>query len=243
MPHGRSQATVTQFLRDALAVDELGIPELEARARATGLLGERQSITHIKVFKRAKKSLGIRSLRAGFGARSQWRWQLPRQSEGSIKTHSETARERRGPVPIDWVQGVACLGPDRPPNDVPRLRWRQFVGDCKSFLSSPERWAERGAGLGWDAMALFDCAPKRPLDYLSSAGLLWAINGGRLLELHRDWAVIDLPVNRSQRIYYRRNVDAAKITLLWATPTSSRPPAAFGRQGSRSRKAGGPPRP
>ena len=53
MPHRRSQATVTQFLRDALAVDELGVPELEARARATGLLGERQSITHIKVFKRA----------------------------------------------------------------------------------------------------------------------------------------------------------------------------------------------
>ena len=41
----------------------------------------------------------------------------------------------------------------------------------------------------------FECAPatapKRPLDYLGSAGLLWAINGGRLLELHRDWAVID----------------------------------------------------
>jgi hypothetical protein len=52
---------------------------------------------------------------------------------------------------------------------------------------------------GWDAMTLFGCAPKRPLDYLGSAGLLWAINGGRLVELHRDWAVIDLPVNRSQR--------------------------------------------
>ena len=94
----------------------IGVHELEARARATGLLGKRQSITHIKVFKRAKKSLGIRSLRAGFGARSQWRWQLPRQSEGSIKTE---ARERHGPIRIDWVQGVACLDPDRPPNDVP----------------------------------------------------------------------------------------------------------------------------
>ena len=40
MPHRRSQATVTQFLRDALAVDELGVAELEARARATGLLGD-----------------------------------------------------------------------------------------------------------------------------------------------------------------------------------------------------------
>jgi hypothetical protein len=43
-----------------------------------------------------------------------------------------------------------------------------------------ENWAERAARLGWDAMALFGCAPKRPLDYSGSAGLLWAINGGRL---------------------------------------------------------------
>jgi hypothetical protein len=26
-----------------------------------------------------------------------------------------------------------------------------------------------------------------------TSGLLWASNGGRLLELHRDWAVIDVP--------------------------------------------------
>jgi hypothetical protein len=124
-------------------------------------------------------------------------------------------------VPFQSIgsRGVAYLDPNRPPNDVPRHRWRQFVGDCKNFLSSAENWANRAAGLGWDAMALFGCAPKRPLDYLGSAGLLWAMNGGRLLELHRDWAVIDLPVNRSQRIYYRRNVDPAKITLPWAKPT------------------------
>jgi hypothetical protein len=218
------EVLVTKFLRDELAVDALGVPELEARARATGLLGQRQSITHIKVFKRAKKSLGIRSLRAGFGARAQWRWQLPRQSEGSLKTDSGTARERRGTIPVDWVQGVACLDSDRPPNDVPRHRWRQFVGDCKNFLSSSENWANRAAGLGWDAMALFGCAPKRPLDYLGSAGLLWAINGGRLLELHRDWAVIDVPVHGSQRTFYRRNVDPAKMTLPWTKQTSSSSP-------------------
>jgi hypothetical protein len=34
--------------------------------------------------------------------------------------------------------------------------------------------------------------------HLGSAGLLWAINGGKLVELHRDWAVIELPVNRSR---------------------------------------------
>ena len=77
----------------------------------------------------------------------------------------------------------------------------------------PPGCAATYARLGWDAMALFGCAPKRPLDYLGSAGLVWAINGGRL---HRDWAVIDIPVHGSQRIFYRRNVDAAKISLPWA---------------------------
>jgi hypothetical protein len=96
------------------------------------------------------------------------------------------------------------------------------VDDCKKFLSRSENWAERAARLGWDAMALFGCAPKRPLDYSGNAGLLWAINGGRLVELHRDWAVIDLPVNRSQRIFDRRKVDPAKITLPWAKQTISR---------------------
>ena len=47
-----SEVVVTKFLRDALAVGALGVPELEARARATGLLGEGQSITHIKVYAR-----------------------------------------------------------------------------------------------------------------------------------------------------------------------------------------------
>jgi hypothetical protein len=45
MPSRRSEVLVTEFLRDALAPDSLGVPELEAMARAKGLLGEGQSIT------------------------------------------------------------------------------------------------------------------------------------------------------------------------------------------------------
>jgi hypothetical protein len=241
MLHRRSETLATEFLEDALALGALGVPELEARARAAGLLGARQSISHIRAFKRAKKSLGIKSLRAGFGARSEWRWQLPRRTEASIELESGAAPERRVPIPSDWVEGVACLNPNRPPNDVPRHRWRQFVDDCRNFLRSSGNGASRAAQLGWDAISLFGCAPKRPLDYSGSAGLLWAITGGRLVELHRDWAVIDLPVNRSQRIFYRRNVDPTKITLPWVKQASLRQPGALARQGSC--KAGRPPRP
>jgi len=32
-----------------------------------------------------------------------------------------------------------------------------------------------------------------PLDRPGSAGLLWAIKGGRLVAIRRDWAVFELP--------------------------------------------------
>jgi hypothetical protein len=44
-------------------------------------------------------------------------FKLPRQSDPApIKT--EAAQEGRIPIPSDWVEGVACLHPDRPPDDV-----------------------------------------------------------------------------------------------------------------------------
>ena len=223
-----SETKVTQFLRDFARGGCFGCTQTRGDG-PSGRIARRTSVHHAYQGIQTREEISWHKVASG------WIWSS--QSVAVAITTTErrlpqnrlgTARERRGPIPIDWVEGVACLDPDRPPNDVPRHRWRQFVDDCKNFLSPSENWAERAARLGWDAMALFGCAPKRPLDYLGSAGLVWAINGGRLLELHRDWAVIDVPVHGSQRIFYRRNVDAAKITLPWATPTSSRPPAALG---------------
>jgi hypothetical protein len=198
MPCCRNATIVTEFLRDALARGDVGVTKLEIMARTAGLLGQDQRITHSKLFKGAKKTLGIRSRRTGFGPRSQWLWRLPRQSETSIKTEEGqgpgAAPERRLPIPIEWVEGIASLKERQPPSDVPRHRWRQFVEDCRSFLGSSNNWAGRAAKLGWDATGLFGCASTRPLDYSGCAGLLWAI---------------------TQRIFYRRNVDAAKVTLPW----------------------------
>jgi hypothetical protein len=49
MRRGPSEALVTKFLRGSLTVGAVGVSELEAKARAAGLLGERQSITTTKV--------------------------------------------------------------------------------------------------------------------------------------------------------------------------------------------------
>jgi hypothetical protein len=204
-------------------------------ARAAGLLSEHQQIQHAKAFKKAKKALGIRSVRDGFGTGGKWAWLMPPQSAqieiGSI-THSDldTKEQRcvgdakpsdRRPAASEsrcilqqWIDGVERLDYARSPAAVPLIRWRQFLGDCHVFLGSS--WAERAATLGWDALALFGCHRMRPLEHLGSARLLWAINGGKLVELHRDWAVIERGNDKSRQIYHRRRHDKTMVVLPWA---------------------------
>jgi hypothetical protein len=81
---GQREGVAAEFLRDVLAGGALGVPKLEAMARTAGLLGEGQRITHAKVFKKAKKSLGIRSVRNGFGDAGEWLWQLERQPASPV---------------------------------------------------------------------------------------------------------------------------------------------------------------
>jgi hypothetical protein len=233
-----STAAITDFLNRALAGGAVAVAELEAKARVAGLLGGRQQIQHAKGFKRAKKALGIRSSRDGFGSGGKWTWHLPPEAvplvnELPITPELETDRQT-GPAPIantpdrplaqledrrtpqqEWGTGIARLAYDRAPSDVPLTRWRQFCEDCYAFISPPENWAERAAMLGWDALALFGCYRTRPLDHLGSAGLLWAVNGGKLVELHRDWAVIGRAEDRSRRVHHRRTTNAANVRLPW----------------------------
>jgi hypothetical protein len=121
MPSRRSEVFVTEFLRDALGVGALGVPKLEARARAEGLLGERQRISTAKPFRKAKSALGIQSIRDGFGPGGAWLWKLPRDREApaasSIK-RQPVRTERR--VPLDWIP----IGGRRSWRIFPHMRFR-----------------------------------------------------------------------------------------------------------------------
>ena len=70
-------AAVANFLQRALVAGAIDVTQLEAMARGLGLLGKGQQIRHAKPFKKAKKSLGIRSIREGFGSTGKWAWLLP----------------------------------------------------------------------------------------------------------------------------------------------------------------------
>ena len=134
-------------------------------------------------------------------------------NEKAAAVVADDVRARR--IPSSWLDGVARLDHHRPLTDIPPHRWRQFLSDCNKFLTGGENWAGRAAELGWNAASLFGCRRARPLAHPGGAGLLWAIQGGRLVELHRDWAVIELAANGSRRVFERRRVDAGNVTLPW----------------------------
>jgi hypothetical protein len=86
-------AAVTDFLQRALVGGALDVTQLEAMARAAGLLGKRQRIQHAKVFKKAKKSLGIRSIRDGFGSKGKWAWLLPAKPVKPAKKEADCPKD------------------------------------------------------------------------------------------------------------------------------------------------------
>jgi hypothetical protein len=262
---GDRTTVVVAYLQGALAGGAVAVTDLTLRARSAALLGERQHITHAKAFKRAKRALGIKSVRDGFGEEGEWFWELPAQAclpvsepteqrltedvlaqvtnaEGqsdptrtsemesadvlvppspapnfAISGVLKTSSLPRGSnlVPSAWSTGVASLEYDRAPADVPLHRWRQLIDDCTRFLDPRGGWAERATQLGWDTIGLFGCHPTRPLMYLGNAGLLWVINGGRIVELHRGWAVVEHPTTGSRRNFDQRCPATAVVALPW----------------------------
>jgi hypothetical protein len=103
-------AAVLAFLKGVLADGELAVADLEVRALAAGLLGERQKITDAKTFKAAKKRLGIKSHRVGFGPGAVWFWALPTVPEIKV---IETAAGLAPNTP----EPVVYAGHSRPERD------------------------------------------------------------------------------------------------------------------------------
>jgi hypothetical protein len=202
---------LTEFLKGLLAKGPVGVPEIEDMARAAGHLGKRKSITHSKPFQAAKKALGVRSIRAGFATAGRWCWHLPRDST-TTKANSVDASEMGSRIPPAWVEGIARLKDHSRPGDVSPHRWDRFLADCHGFIRT--EWPVRAARLGWNPLALFGCSLRGTLLHPGSAGLVWTLAGGKLIELHREWAVIET-ANGSRRVFERRRLKAAKLVLPW----------------------------
>lgn len=133
------------------------------------------------------------------------RWGEAEEERAAIVEHD-------GKIPRAWAEGFARLDPDRPPGDVPLRRWQTLVDDCGRFLDAG--WAEKVAALGWGPLDLFGCDRERPFARIGHAGLLWLLNGDKLVELTRHTAVIERRTGARQT-FRRRPVAVGEIVLAW----------------------------
>jgi len=117
----------------------------------------------------------------------------------------------RATAPQSWIDGVAQLDAERVPGDVPPRRWRQFIYDAARFLDNG--FAAQAAALDWDALDLFGCDRKRPYARIDSAGLIWLLNGDRLVALTELSARIETR-SGATLTYYRKPGELGR-TLAW----------------------------
>jgi hypothetical protein len=131
-------------------------------------------------------------------------------------THAEDERAAivafDGGAPRAWAEALARLNPSKPPTDVPPARWLRFIDDCGRFLA--DGWATRAAALGWGPLDLFGCDRDRPFLRRDHKGLLWLLDGGIIVELHRDRATIET-ASGARQSYPRRPVEVDRVVLPW----------------------------
>jgi hypothetical protein len=133
-------------------------------------------------------------------------------------TWTDTEEERAaiveydGGVPRAWAEGFARLDPKRPPADVLPRRWLRFINDVGAFLDGGG--AKKAAACGWGPLDLFGADRERPFARFENMGLLWLVNGGRIVELHRDRAVIETTSGTLQS-HRRRPVEVGRVVLAW----------------------------
>jgi hypothetical protein len=135
--HPQPVGAVAEFLGNVLAGGPIGVPELEVMARSAGLLGDEQHITHVKAFKRAKRSLGIRSIRNGFGAGGEWLWLLVKQPAPPVTETEDSGHQLTGSAVRDTYaerqNKVSVVGDE--PEEAPADRQRRRQG--LRFVSIP----------------------------------------------------------------------------------------------------------
>ena len=132
-------------------------------------------------------------------------------SWGEAEDERAAIIENDGGIPHAWAEGFAWLNPGRPPGDVPPRRWFQFVDDTGRFLESA--FCAVAAAFGWTPYDLFGADRDRPFARIDQAGLLWHLNGDKLVALTENTATIETRTGARQT--YRRKPSAPGRVLAW----------------------------
>jgi hypothetical protein len=143
---------------------------------------------------------------------------VPIRLETTTDVWSDAEEERAamveydGGAPRSWAEALARLDPTRPPSDMSAKRWLRFIEDCGRFLD--DGWAARAAAFGWEPLHLFGCDRERWYARLDHLGLLWRVNGGRVVELHRDRGIIELK-SGARHCFRCRRLEVGRVLLAW----------------------------
>jgi hypothetical protein len=130
---------------------------------------------------------------------------------GEEEEERAAVAEYDGGAPRSWGEALARLDPARPPDDISPTRWLRFIDDCGQFIDNG--WAARAEALGWGPLDLFGCNREKPFTRISQAGLLWLLEGQKLLALTAETAVISAP-SGVQLTFYKRQVETGGA-LVW----------------------------
>ena len=125
--------------------------------------------------------------------------------------------EYDGGAPRTWAEALTRLDPACPPCDIPPIRWLRFINDCGRFLD--DGWAACAEGLGWGPLDLFGCDRTKPFARINRAGLLWLLNGRRLLALAADTAAI--ATASGGYLTFRRRFREPGGVLAWELPLNA----------------------
>jgi hypothetical protein len=100
----------------------------------------------------------------------------------------------------------------------------RFIDDCGMFLYGS--WAAKAAALGWGPFELFGCNRHKPFARIDHMGLLWLLNGRKLIALTADSAAIGTPSGSPltfhrktetgvHQTYHRRSEEVTDLVLAW----------------------------
>jgi len=120
--------------------------------------------------------------------------------------------EHDGGMRRPWAEAMARLDPARVPANMSQERWAQFIDDCGRFLD--QGWATHAEGLGWGPLDLFGCDRERSPAEGDHAGLLWRIEGGKLIIMSAYAAIIETATGQ-QKTFHRRNNRPGELALAW----------------------------
>ena len=94
---------------------------------------------------------------------------------------------------------------------MPRRRWAQFLEDARAFRASG--FAVQAKALGWTDADLFGCNDIRPFARIDCMGLVWLLNGDRIVALTAEGAVIEAK-GGSQLTYQRKGCSSRPAGML-----------------------------